>query len=738
MIASPISGTLRFRRDLTSQCLEMGPRSVWVLRDPSCRDIQYVNEEEYAILRLADGTRTVQEIYDQCSRQFASRFISPEALVRFLAEAKRRRLVIGTGIDQSATAPANSNRSDPPAMHRPRWQCLLAVRFPGIQPDRCLDFFYPAIRWLFSATAMAVYWLLVITAAAIAVVNWAEIGNSIAAAFASRGLHTLIQLVVVISLVKIIHELAHAATCKAFGANCRELGVMLLLGVPCLYCDVSDAWLIPQRFKRVLVSAAGMIAELGIAALATLLWMGTGDVAMREWCLVVMVVCSVSTVIVNGNPLMRYDGYFILSDLVGIPNLAATASASFRRLGRWLIWSEPPSSPHGSYERHRWWLAGYAVLSGCYRIAVLAAFAIGIYRFTWESGLAILGMVLAGALSMAIIAPAAQALLKPPRQAFGSQPPAKRIVKPVVIGMATIGMLGIPLPRSVVAPMTIRPADSQEIYLPVGGRLLESVGQQTRVHAGAMIARFDNPTLYSEWLRAEARYQDLQTEQSNLAKRRTSEPDLANRIAATLSAKQAASERIRLLREEIDQLTLSTPRDGMVFAPVTRASSPSGDSEQSFWTMTPLDPINHGAWFEPGTLICIVGDPLRREAILMVEQKSVSLIKLGQRAELLASGGIGETWSGEVIEIGVAPVIDCPVELTASGLIPIAVSSNVGFAKMPRDTLYQVRVRLSNPTDAVDALRTLPIRTTGYARIAVDAESLWSRAGQLLFQSIRI
>lgn len=730
-------GPLRFRRDLITRRLEMGRNMVWVLKDPTSRDIQHVNEEDHAILSLIDGRRSVQEIYHACSRQFANRFLSPEALVRFLAEAKRRRLVVDTGVCEAAESPATSRPHDALSSAGRRWRQLVAIRFPGIQPDRFLDALDPVIRSFLSPITIAIYLLLLASAATIAIIHLDEIHNLATVAVANRGAHTVVQLAVVISLVKIIHELAHAITCKAFGVDCRELGIMLLLGIPCLYCDVSDAWLLPQRVKRILVSAAGMIAELGIAALATLLWLCTSDPGLQEWCLVVMVVCSISTVVVNGNPLMRYDGYFIFSDLVGVPNLSANASMALRRIGRWLVWSEPLSTLDSLVDRNRWWLAGYAVLSGMFRLLVVSAFAWGVYRFTFDSGVAIFGVAVAAILAMGTISPGVQALLKPPSRLFRSQSPLRTPFVQAGFGVAMAGMFMIPLPQSVVVPMTVRPADSQELYLPVGGRLIDALEEESVVRAGTTIAVLQNVRLQAHLLEAEVQYERLETEERNLAKRRSADPGVATRILATIVAKRAAAERIESLRTESNQLTLTAPRDGMVFRPTAQVAGPSQHGEPVFWTGSPLDPCNAGAWLEPATMICVVGDPTRREAILMVEQNSVSLIESGQSVHLLVPGAHGQVWSGEVLEVGATPVIDCPAELLTSGMIATAISRDESSAKIPRDTLYQVRVGLCNPAAPVSALTSLPIRTIGHARVAVDPESLWSRIGRLFFQSFR-
>ena len=120
-------------------------------------------------------------------------------------------------------------------------------------------------------------------------------------------------------------------TCIRLGGQCRELGLMLLVFTPCLYCEVSDAWTFPSKWQRIAVSAAGIIVEIVLAALAALVWCFSGPGLLHSLAFAVMVVCSVSTLLFNGNPLMRYDGYYVLADLLEVPNLAEQSRAVVAR-----------------------------------------------------------------------------------------------------------------------------------------------------------------------------------------------------------------------------------------------------------------------------------------------------------------------------------------------------------------------------------------------------------------------
>ena len=134
-------------------------------------------------------------------------------------------------------------------------------------------------------------------------------------------------------LIKSIHELGHGLTCKHFGGEVHEVGVMLLVFTPYFFVNVSDSWVMPDRNKRILISAAGIYVELVLASLATLLWAVVQPGALQQELWNIMVIASVSTLIFNANPLMRFDGYYIMTDWIEVPNLStqvARASSATR------------------------------------------------------------------------------------------------------------------------------------------------------------------------------------------------------------------------------------------------------------------------------------------------------------------------------------------------------------------------------------------------------------------------
>ncbi len=176
---------------------------------------------------------------------------------------------------------------------------------------------------------------------------------------------------IVLACTKILHEFGHGLSCKHFGGECHEMGVMILVLTPCLYCNVSDSWMLPNKWHRAAIGAAGMYVEVVLASICTFIWWFSEPGLLNYICLNMMFVCSVSTILFNANPLLRYDGYYILTDILEIPNLRQKATTILsRKLGKWCLGLEPPDDPFLP-QRNQGLFALYTVAAAVYRWVVL-------------------------------------------------------------------------------------------------------------------------------------------------------------------------------------------------------------------------------------------------------------------------------------------------------------------------------------------------------------------------------
>ena len=188
-----------------------------------------------------------------------------------------------------------------------------------------------------------------------------------------------------------MHEFGHGLCCKHFGGECHEMGIMVLVLTPCLYCNVSDSWMLPNKWHRAAIGAAGIYVELVLASICTFLWWFSEPGLLHNLCLNVVFISSVSTVIFNGNPLLRYDGYYILADLVEIPNLRQKATTILsRKLSEWCLGMEPPEDPFLP-QRNQVFFALYSVAAAAYRWVITFSICWFLYRLFQSYDLKIVG-----------------------------------------------------------------------------------------------------------------------------------------------------------------------------------------------------------------------------------------------------------------------------------------------------------------------------------------------------------
>lgn len=265
------------------------------------------------------------------------------------------------------------------------------IKIPLWDPDafltRTLPFVRPVLGWLGGLIWLGVVGLAVIFAAP----HWAELTDNVTDRIFSA--QNLLLLSLIYPVVKIIHEFGHAYAAKFLGAEVRQMGVMFILFMPMAYVDVSGTASLRSKYQRAMVAAAGIIVELLIAALALHLWLILEPGLIRALAFNAVVVAGVSTVVFNGNPLMRYDGYHILSDLIEIPNLGVRANRYCGYLVDKRLFGASGSEFSGLMRGEAPWLVVYAPAAFVYRVVVQigiafylanAAFFVGVLLALWS------------------------------------------------------------------------------------------------------------------------------------------------------------------------------------------------------------------------------------------------------------------------------------------------------------------------------------------------------------------
>ena len=357
----------------------------YVLDDPSAGRQHRFSRNAHFLIGLMNGRKTVQEIWDMAVESLGDEAPSQDEVIGLLGRLHNVDVLqSGIPVDQAEMSHRRTRR-------RGRWLTGLknpfALRFPLVDPDRFLVRWLPLVRPLAGRAGMLLWLAVVATAALLALLHWPELTRNLA----DRVLRpeNLVALWLVYPLVKLLHELAHGFVTRLHGGEVHEMGVMLLAFIPIPYVVASSSAAFPDKRRRMAVAAAGIAAELFVASLALFVWLAVGPGWVSAIAFNVLLVGGVSTLLFNGNPLLRYDGYYVLADWLEIPNLAHRSTSYLGYLlQRYLFGLDQAMSPASAPGERRWFVL-YGVASFCYRMFTLAMVALFVSGRFFTLGLVI-------------------------------------------------------------------------------------------------------------------------------------------------------------------------------------------------------------------------------------------------------------------------------------------------------------------------------------------------------------
>ena len=339
-----------------------------VLEDPFSNQYFRLRPAAYEFVARLQPDRTVEQAWQQCLDRFPDEAPSQEAVIQLLSQLYFANLLqYDLAADSAQLFQRYKQRKQREIGFR--FLNIMFMRFPLLDPDRFLVRILPVVGKLISPVGAALWAIVIGFAVKIAVDNFdalREQGQNVLAP------GNLILLYLGLIFIKTVHEFGHAIFCRKYGGEVHVMGVMLMIFTPMPYVDATSSWSFRERYKRVLVGAAGMIVELFVAALATFVWAKTAPGMLHSLAYNMMFVASVSTVIFNVNPLLRFDGYYILSDLIEIPNLNQRATGQLTHLAESKLFGVKTSEGPARTKREAGWLIFYGIASGIYRVIVFS------------------------------------------------------------------------------------------------------------------------------------------------------------------------------------------------------------------------------------------------------------------------------------------------------------------------------------------------------------------------------
>jgi putative peptide zinc metalloprotease protein len=526
---------------------------VWyLLIDAASGRQQRINRAAYELIGRFDGRTSVNQAWTLLLEKLGDHAPTQEEVVRIVARLSESELVqLETKPDIEGLFRKRAERS----RRRRPWVNPLAVSLPLFDPSRLLERLEPASRWLLHPVAFALWAAAVIGAALAAGTHWNALQDHAAKYMTTA--HYLTLAWVCYPLIKGLHELAHALAVRRWGGEVHEMGMTLLFFMPAPYVDASAANAFRDRWHRAAVSAAGIIVELGLAAAALLIWLEVEPGLLRDLAFVTLFLCCASTLLFNANPLLRFDGYHLLCDLLELPNLALRSQAYWMHLALRLVGgtAQPPVIARGE----RIWLVLYMPASCAYRLALALGLTLWLgAKSEWLGWLAALLVV-----AFMVVRPAWTTL----RSLLAALPlgrPRRRaaFVSTAAGAAAAILLLAVPLPSALVVQGVVWPPEQAQVRAETEGFILEVLARDGQlVEVGTPLLELSEPALRAEHEALRWRMQGLQAEQYRLL---LSDPAQMKNAIEELGRAQTELDRIE---ERVDNLTVRSKTAGRLVLP---------------------------------------------------------------------------------------------------------------------------------------------------------------------------
>ncbi|TWT69973.1 HlyD family secretion protein [Crateriforma conspicua] len=642
---------VRCRPDLQFVQTTHAHESAFVAKDPVSLQYHRMRPDEYFVLSQLQDVSDLTELRKRYEKRFAPRRVSEPELNRLLFRFYQSGLLISQAAGQ-ADQLLQKRRKHQTDQWKQRFSSLLFIRFPGVDPEPLLRRVYPWVRPLLQPACLALWIGLVVSAGIVMLISASRFAAEFPDMHRWLQLDAVVTLMAVIGLTKVAHELGHALVCKHFGGECHQIGPMLLVFTPALYCDTTDSWMLPNRFARASIGLAGMAVEVILASLAAWIWFLSGPGLVHYVAMNVMLVCGISTVVFNANPLLRYDGYYVLSDLLDIPNLSQQANRWLSSLASNLLLGVRDPQPSMETWRYRTVLAVYAIAAFVYRwtltlvILWFVAYALRPY------GLESLGKTLCAFAAAMMLS----TMLRGPLR-FLQNPQQRHQIKMhrlwiSVVATAALGIAAlIPYSSRVTATGRIAPAQEARVFVSTTGDLESlSVRPGDSIEQGQVIATLSNEETKLQQVMASGRFESQQAVVQALKDSSVSNPVAANQLPAAEALLADLIDQKARADQRFEALTIRSDFAGVVLEPPRRVQA-TDKVRLTGWQGDPTLPENAGCTLEAGTELISIAVGNRWNANLIAQQSDMHRLKIGNRVRLIMNAAPDQWMSGEVVHI---------------------------------------------------------------------------------------
>ncbi len=525
---------------------------IWrVVQDPATNQFFRLNEPAYRFVGLLDGRRTIDQAWRACLDRWGDEAPTQGEVIQLLGQLYSANL-LSANVPGDAEAVLRRHTKRRTREIRGKIASFLFIKIPLLDPDRFLKAWAPLARPFFTPIGVVLWFALLLFGGSTVAANWDRFLTGASSVLAPGNLALLY---LAFAVVKLLHELGHGFACRALGrregteGEVHEMGVMLLVFIPVPYVDASSSWAFRSKWRRIVVGAAGMIVELACAAVAAMIWANTAEGSVTAAIAYnVIFVAGVSTLLFNGNPLLRYDGYYILSDLLEIPNLYQRARDLIYHFIKSRAWGVRRSQSPAHSTSEAWLLALYAISSFIYRVIIYTA----IVLFVAQQ-LFIIGLLLAlGAIVAFAVVPAGKLVRYLATNPELERTRARAALSSLAAIAAILAPLGlIPVPDHVRADGVVEPERMAIVHVGMSGFVTELAPRHAVVGPeGPTLVAARNVELEADLARIDARRRRLEAR-----RRLLQQEDLA---AAQILSNQLEALEERRARLETDREALRT------------------------------------------------------------------------------------------------------------------------------------------------------------------------------------
>ena len=551
----------------------------------------------------------------------------------------------------------------------------LFFRIPLIRPQLWLARLMPFVRWLFTpATAMALVFLTV-TGVFLATRQWETFVSTVVEHLTWQG---FLGYAVALVLAKTLHEVGHAVTATRYGVRVAHMGVAMLVMFPMLYTDTSESWKLTNPRQRLAIASAGIITELAIAGLATLAWSLAPEGALKNALFFLATTSWVLTVLLNVSPFMRFDGYFILTDILDFPNLHERSGALARTwLRRTLLGFEEPWSERTPGYGNAFLIA-FALFTWLYRLTLFLGIALLVYYFCFK----VLGIFLMLVELVWFIGRPVWTELSVWRERKAEiKPSRKRIGWALLVGFLLIGL--VPWQTSIHGIGWVHPERQQIIYSPLAGKLVslptDNHTAQT-VQQGQVLFALESPDLRLGQQKA--------TDQASARAREllglSGLPDGEERRSQLQTQQNRYLAEASLFQGEQSRLQVAAP-----FAGVLRDMDPQ---------------LAPGVWVQPRQPLAMVVDPSSWTVETYVPEADVARVRTGDTVRAFMGLRSLKAYTGRVLEVDTARTTVLPhtiLDAKSGGpIVTLTPNAEDRRERVPKDAIYRVRIALDEPPPA--------------------------------------